>query len=69
MFSRLFTQPIIQAQIIENIKAPPLCEEFTCDRWVPAQMASNAENVSFDAVIMPCNIFGYLPSDWLIINS
>ena len=41
--SRLFTQPFIQAQIKENIKAPrrwPLCREFT------AQMASNAENVS-----------------------
>ena len=37
--SRLFTQPFIQTQIKENIKAPrhlPL----------PAQMASNAENVS-----------------------
>ena len=32
-----------------NIKAPrhrPLCREFTGDRWIPAQMASNAENVS-----------------------
>ena len=41
--SRLFTQPFIQAQIKENIKAPrhwPLCGEFT------AQMASNADNVS-----------------------
>ena len=28
----------IQAQIIENIKAPrhwPLCGEFTGDRWIP----------------------------------
>ena len=41
--SRLFTQPFIQARIKENIKAPrhrPFCGEF------PAQMASNAENVS-----------------------
>ena len=33
-----FTQPIIQAQIKENIKAPchwPLCREFTGDRWIP----------------------------------
>ena len=33
----------------ENIKAPrhwPLCVEFTGDRWLHAQMASNAENVS-----------------------
>ena len=34
----LFTQPFIRVQIKENIKAPP--GEF------PAQMASNAENVS-----------------------
>ena len=36
--SRLFTQPFIQAQINENIKAPrhwPLCGEFTGDRWIP----------------------------------
>ena len=39
----LFTQPFIQAQIKENLKVPhhwPLCGEF------PAQMASNAENIS-----------------------
>ena len=44
--SRLFTQPFIQTQIKENIKAPrywPLYREFTGD---PAQMASNAENDS-----------------------
>ena len=38
--SRLFSQPFIQAQIIENIRAPrywPLCGEF------PAQMTSNAQ--------------------------
>ena len=36
--SRLFTQPFIQAQIKENIKASrhwPLWEEFTGDRWIP----------------------------------
>ena len=36
--SRLFTQPFIQAQIKENLKAPPhwpLCGEFTGDRWIP----------------------------------
>ena len=46
---RLYTQSFIQAQIKENIKAPrhwPLWGEFTGDRWIPAQMASNAENVS-----------------------
>ena len=32
------TQPFIQAQIEENIKAPchwPLWGEFTGDRWIP----------------------------------
>ena len=36
--SPLFTQPFIQVQIKENIKAPrhwPLCGEFTDDRWIP----------------------------------
>ena len=35
--SRLFTQPFIQAQIEENIKAPrhwPLCGKFTNGRWI-----------------------------------
>ena len=47
-----FTQPFIEAQIRENIKAPrhwPLCGEFTGH---PAQMASNAEKFQFDDVIM-----------------
>ena len=47
--SPLLTQPFIQLQIKENIKAPrqwPLCGEFTGHRWIPALMASNAENVS-----------------------
>ena len=46
---RLFPQPLVQAQIKENIKAPrhwPLCGEFTGDRWIPAQRTSNAENVA-----------------------
>ena len=33
----------------KNIKAPRhrlLCGEFTGNQWIPAQMASNAENVS-----------------------
>ena len=36
--SPLFTQPFIQAQIKENIKAPrnrPWCGEFTGGRWIP----------------------------------
>ena len=47
--SRLFTQPFIQAQIKENIKAPrhwPFGGEFTGQRWIPLTKASNAENVS-----------------------
>ena len=46
---RLFTQPFIQTQIKENIKAPrhwPLCGEFTGTGEFPAQRASYAENVS-----------------------
>ena len=47
--SRLFAQLFIQAQIKENIEAPrhwPLCgnSPVTCE--FPAQMTSNAENVS-----------------------
>ena len=47
--SRLFTQPFIQTQIKENIKAPrhrPLCGEFTGTGEFPAQRASYAKNVS-----------------------
>ena len=47
--SRLFTQPFIQAQIKENIKAPrpwPLCGESPVTGEFPAQRASNTENVS-----------------------
>ena len=43
----MFTQPFVQVQIKENIKAPrhwPLWGEFT--DHIPVQMASNAENVS-----------------------
>ena len=46
---RLFTQPFIQTQIKENIKAPrhwPLCGEFTGPGEFPAQRACYAENVS-----------------------
>ena len=47
--SRLFTQPFIQVEIKENILALrhwPLCGEFTGTGKFPAQMASDAENVS-----------------------
>ena len=56
--SPLFAQPFIQVQIKENIKARrhwPLCGESPVVGEFPAQMASNAENVSifpFDDVIM-----------------
>ena len=46
---RLFTQPFIQMQINEDIKAPrqwPLCGEFTGTGEFHAQRASYAENVS-----------------------
>ena len=45
----LFTQPFIQTQIKENIKAPrhwPLCGEFTWTGEFPAQRVGYAENVS-----------------------
>ena len=47
--SPLFTQPFIQAQMKENIKAPrhwPLWGKFTGDRWILAKMASNSKNIS-----------------------
>ena len=45
----MFTQPFIQTQIKEKIKAPcqwPLCGEFTGTGEFPAQRASYAKNVS-----------------------
>ena len=53
MASQLFTQPLIQAQIKENIKALhhwPLYGEFTGE--FPTQRASNTEMFPFDDVIM-----------------
>ena len=44
--SRLFTQPFIQAQIKENFKVPRHCPLCGVTGELPAQMASNAENVS-----------------------
>ena len=47
--SRLFTQPFIQAQIKENIKAQrhwPLWGEFTGDRWIPRTKRQWRGNVS-----------------------
>ena len=46
---------VYSAQIKENIKAPrhwPLCGNSPETGEFPAQMASNAENVSIDDVIM-----------------
>ena len=58
----MFTQPFIQAQINEENKAPrhwPLCREFTGDVGnspvtgeLPTQLASDAEMLPFDDVIM-----------------
>ena len=54
--SRLFTQPFIQEQIKENIKAPrhwPLCGEFTGDRWIsPHKWLVTQKMFPFDDVIM-----------------
>ena len=47
--SRLFSQPFIQTQITENIKASrhcPLCGNSPGTGEFPAQMASTAENAS-----------------------
>ena len=53
--SQSFVQPLVLVQINENIKTLrhcPLWGEFTGDRWIPAQRASNAEMFPFDDVIM-----------------
>ena len=53
--SRLFTQPFMQAQIKENIKAPrhwPLWGEFTSDRWIPHKGLVTRKMFPFDDVIM-----------------
>ena len=45
----IVTQPFIRAQAKENIKAPrhwPSCGESPGTGEFPAQMASNAENIS-----------------------
>ena len=55
--SRLFTQPFVQAQIKENIKAPrhwPLCEEFTGDRWIP-RTNGQEHGKCFHLMTSPCN--------------
>ena len=49
VLNHLPTQPFIQTQVKENIKAPrhwPLCGNSPVTGEFPAQMASNAENVS-----------------------
>ena len=48
-------QPIVQAQIKENIKAPrrwPLCGNSPVTDGFPSQRASNAEKIPFDDVIL-----------------
>ena len=52
--SRLFTQPFVQAQIEENIKAPrhwPLWRNSPVTGEFPTQRASNAKIFPFDDVI------------------
>ena len=44
--SRWFAQPCVKAQIKENIKALRQWEDFAGDQGIPAQRASDAENVS-----------------------
>ena len=47
MASQLIAQPVVQAQIKENIKAPKLCEgNPPVTSGFPAQKDSNIENVS-----------------------
>ena len=59
---RLFTQPFIQAQIKENIKAPrhwPLYGEFTGDRWIPrinGQWRGKCFHLMTSSYNMPMNI-------------
>ena len=53
--SWLFTQPFIQTQIKDNIKAPrhrPLCGEFTEDRWISHKRSVTRKVLPFDDVIM-----------------
>ena len=61
------TQPSVQAQIKENIKVPryrPLWGEFTGDRWIPAQQASNTEMFPFDDVIMEISKVYFKDTSW-----
>ena len=56
--SPLFTQPFIQVQIKENIKAPrhwPLCGNSPMTGEFPAQMAVTQKMFPFDDVIMKIN--------------
>ena len=52
MASQITSLAIVYSTVMqtkENFKAPrhwPLWQEFTGDRWIPAQKASNAENIS-----------------------
>ena len=47
--SRLLAQPLVQAQIRENTKAPhhwPLWREYIGDQRIPLKQANQAENIS-----------------------
>ena len=66
--SWLFTQPFIQAQIKENIKAPrhwPLYGEFIGDRWIPrTKRPVTRKMFPFDDVIMWSFCVEKLPAGW-----
>ena len=56
----------VKLQIKENIKAPrhfSLWREATGDRWIPAQMASNMDNVSIWWRHHVSQLYLPLPSD------
>ena len=40
----------------QSSASPPLCGEFTGDRWIPPQNVSNAEMLPFDDVIIPTHM-------------
>ena len=60
--SLLFTQPLIVAQIKENLKTLrhwPMCGEFTGGRWIPRKKwPVTGKMFPFDDVIMRCCVCG-----------
>ena len=66
--SNRLSQPFIQVQIKENIKAPrhwPLCGEFTGDRWLPPHKGPITRKMfPFDDVIMNISAVGSV-DEWI----